>query len=75
MTDWQEVSDGYYKFEDESWTLYLRADETGAMLEIYYDASHVTTNNWGPGPVARSGIEWCMKQSLKLLEIEKKKRT
>lgn len=74
MSDWEKVSEGYYRFEDDSWTLYLRADESGAMLEVYYEAAHVSTNNWGPGTLARTGVEWCMKQSLKFLEAEKKKR-
>lgn len=75
MSDWQEVSEGHYRFEDDPWTMYLQVDESGAMLEIYYNAAHVSTNNWGPGTVARSGVEWCTKQAVKLLEAEKKKRT
>lgn len=74
MLSWKEVSDGYFMHEDDLWTLYLRYDDSGAMLEVYEGTSHVTTVNWGPGPATTGGGEWYMRQSLKVLETEKKKR-
>lgn len=77
MTTWREVSEGYFACEDDSWILYLRHDESGAMLEVFNGTQHVTTINWGPAPGAHlpdGGHSWYLKQSLKVLEAEKKKR-
>ena len=74
MSSWTEVSDGYFSLEDDSWSLYLRIDDAGALLEVYEGAILKTTTNWGPGVAARhGGADWCKKQSLKVLEAEKKK--
>lgn len=76
MHSWKEVGDGYFSFEDDSWTLYLRVDDAGAVLEVYDGTSLKTTTNWGPAAVARGGGgDWCMKQAIKVLEAEKKKRS
>jgi hypothetical protein len=73
MNTWNEISDGYSSYEDDSWTLYLRLDESGALLEVYDGPLLVTTSNWGPAATTH-GDDWCKKQSLKVLEVEKKKR-
>lgn len=73
MSVWNEVSDGYFSYEDDSWVLYLRIDESGALLEMYNGPVLVTTASWGPAATAKGG-DWCRKQSLKVLEIEKQKR-
>lgn len=73
MNSWNEISDGYFSYEDDLWTLYLRVDDSGAMLEVYEGPMLATTATWGPGTTAR-GTEWCRKQSLKILKGEKKKK-
>ena len=70
---WNEISDGYFSHEDDSWILYLRIDESGALLEVYDGAMLATTATWGPAATTH-GPDWCMRQSLKVLETEKKKR-
>jgi hypothetical protein len=74
MNPWKEVTDGYFSFEDDSWTLYLRLDDAGALLEVYKGTILKTTSGWGPAVLTRTGgREWCMKQAIKVLEAEKKK--
>lgn len=76
MDSWSEINEGYFHLVDGDWSLYLRTDDSGAMLEVYDGTSLATTASWGPAATARGGgIEWCMRQALKVLEAEKKKRS
>jgi hypothetical protein len=75
MSQWRKVDDGCCEYEEDTWFLSLRHDEAGAMLEVYNGTSHVTTVNWGPAANMTTGnSDWYMRQSLKVLESEKKKR-
>lgn len=75
LNDWSEISEGYHSSADGTWTLYLRLDESGALLEVYDGTVLVTTSKWGPAVVSRNdGVYWCKKQSSKILEQEQKKR-
>ena len=76
MDSWTEISEGYFGLEDDSWRIYLRIDDAGGLLEVYEGTILKTTTSWGPGVASRSGgTDWCKKQSIKVLEAEKKKRS
>jgi hypothetical protein len=75
MNSWKEINEGYFHLEDGSWSLYLSTDDSGALLEVYDGTSLATTANWGPAAIARGGgPDWCKRQSLKVLDSEKKKK-
>jgi hypothetical protein len=75
MSNWEEISEGYHSYISGSWTIYLRIDDAGALLEVYEGTALITTSKWGPAITSQSsGEEWCKKQSLKTLEQEQKKR-
>ena len=75
MSNWEEIGEGYFSYTSGSWSLYLRVDDSGAILEVYDGTSLITTNKWGPAIASLpAGEDWCKKQSLKCLEQEQKKR-